>query len=100
MADERSAIEARLSTFDTAMVVFSLVVGIGIFRTPSIVARAAGSTLKAVHVDDSYSLPFYLDDPGFFQFSQSCGRRFTVDPQMLGYVLMCHVVNAISFRFL
>ncbi len=44
MADERGGIEARLSTFDTAMVVFSLVVGIGIFRTPSIVARAAGST--------------------------------------------------------
>jgi basic amino acid/polyamine antiporter, APA family len=38
-------IEARLSTFDTAMVVFSLVVGIGIFRTPSIVADAAGDTL-------------------------------------------------------
>ncbi len=37
-------IEARLSTFDTAMVVFSLVVGIGIFRTPAIVARAAGDT--------------------------------------------------------
>jgi basic amino acid/polyamine antiporter, APA family len=37
-------IQARLSTFDTAMVVFSLVVGIGIFRTPAIVARAAGST--------------------------------------------------------
>src|SRR5258708_23035053 len=34
----------RLSTFDTAMVVFSLVVGIGIFRTPAIVAGAAGST--------------------------------------------------------
>lgn len=44
MADERGGIEARLSTFDTAMVVFSLVVGIGIFRTPSIVAHAAGST--------------------------------------------------------
>jgi APA family basic amino acid/polyamine antiporter len=44
MADERSGIEARLSTFDTAMIVFSLVVGIGIFRTPSIVAGAAGST--------------------------------------------------------
>jgi APA family basic amino acid/polyamine antiporter len=44
MPAERSGIEARLSTFDTAMVVFSLVVGIGIFRTPSIVARAAGST--------------------------------------------------------
>ena len=44
MPDERSGIEARLSTFDTAMVVFSLVVGIGIFRTPSLVARAAGST--------------------------------------------------------
>src|SRR3974390_763453 len=44
MPDERSGIEARLSTFDTAMVVFSLVVGIGIFRTPAIVARAAGSS--------------------------------------------------------
>ncbi len=44
MAGEPPAIEARLSTFDTAMVVFSLVVGIGIFRTPAIVARAAGST--------------------------------------------------------
>ena len=37
-------IRARLSTFDTAMVVFSLVVGIGIFRTPAIVAGAAGGT--------------------------------------------------------
>jgi len=44
VADERPAIEARLGTFDTAMVVFSLVVGIGIFRTPAIVAGAAGST--------------------------------------------------------
>jgi basic amino acid/polyamine antiporter, APA family len=35
-------IRARLSTFDMSMVVFSLVVGIGIFRTPAIVARAAG----------------------------------------------------------
>jgi basic amino acid/polyamine antiporter, APA family len=39
---ESERIEARLSTFDTAMVVFSLVVGIGIFRTPAIVAEAAG----------------------------------------------------------
>jgi APA family basic amino acid/polyamine antiporter len=38
------AIRPRLSTFDTAMVVFSLVVGIGIFRTPAMVASAAGST--------------------------------------------------------
>jgi APA family basic amino acid/polyamine antiporter len=41
--DERP-IRARLSTFDTAMVVFSLVVGIGIFRAPAIVAADAGST--------------------------------------------------------
>jgi APA family basic amino acid/polyamine antiporter len=41
---EQSQIRARLSTFDTAMVVFSLVVGIGIFRTPTIVAGAAGGT--------------------------------------------------------
>ena len=44
MAAERGRIEARLSVFDTAMIVFSLVVGIGIFRTPAIVAGAAGST--------------------------------------------------------
>jgi basic amino acid/polyamine antiporter, APA family len=46
VAAEESAgqIRARLSTFDAAMVVFSLVVGIGIFRTPAIVAGAAGST--------------------------------------------------------
>lgn len=37
-------IEARLGTFDTAMVVVSLVIGIGIFRTPALVAQHAGST--------------------------------------------------------
>jgi basic amino acid/polyamine antiporter, APA family len=42
--DGAARIQARLSTFDTAMVVFSLVVGIGIFRTPAIVADAAGDT--------------------------------------------------------
>jgi len=42
VAAEHGRIEARLSTFDTAMVVFSLVVGIGIFRTPAIVAQATG----------------------------------------------------------
>ena len=44
MAAEAGRIEAKLSAFDTAMVVVSLVVGIGIFRTPAIVARAAGSS--------------------------------------------------------
>ena len=44
MAAEPGGIAARLGTFDTAMVVFSLVVGIGIFRTPAIVASAAGDT--------------------------------------------------------
>ena len=41
---DSSRIQPRLSTFDTSMVVFSLVVGIGIFRTPAIVASAAGGT--------------------------------------------------------
>jgi len=40
---EPGSIQARLGTFDTAMVVVSLVVGIGIFRTPAIVAKAAGT---------------------------------------------------------
>ena len=42
-APAREKIEAKLGTFDTAMVVVSLVVGIGIFRTPAIVAKAAGT---------------------------------------------------------
>jgi len=40
---EPGRIEPRLSTFDAAMVVVSLVIGIGIFRTPAIVAGAAES---------------------------------------------------------
>jgi APA family basic amino acid/polyamine antiporter len=36
-------IQARLGAFDTAMVVVSLVVGIGIFRTPALVAASSGS---------------------------------------------------------
>ena len=43
MRAEAGKIDAKLGTFDTAMVVVSLVVGIGIFRTPAIVARAAGT---------------------------------------------------------
>ena len=43
-APAASRIDARLGTFDTAMVVVSLVIGIGIFRTPAIVAREAGSS--------------------------------------------------------
>ncbi len=43
MKAEAGKIDARLGTFDTAMVVVSLVVGIGIFRTPAIVARATGT---------------------------------------------------------
>jgi APA family basic amino acid/polyamine antiporter len=40
---EAGKIDAKLGTFDTAMVVVSLVVGIGIFRTPAIVARETGT---------------------------------------------------------
>jgi len=43
-AEPAARIQPRLSTFDTAMVVFSLVVGIGIFRTPAIVAEAAADS--------------------------------------------------------
>jgi len=34
-------IKARLTTFDTTMIVVSLVIGIGIFRTPAMVASAS-----------------------------------------------------------
>jgi len=38
------AIKAKLTAFDTTMIVVSLVIGIGIFRTPAIVARQTGAT--------------------------------------------------------
>lgn len=43
MASEQNKIEPKLGLFDTTMIVVSLVIGIGIFRTPSLVASAAGS---------------------------------------------------------
>lgn len=42
-ARDATSLTPRLSTFDTAMVVVSLVIGIGIFRTPAVVAAAAGT---------------------------------------------------------
>jgi APA family basic amino acid/polyamine antiporter len=36
-------IQPKLSVFDIAMIVVSLVIGVGIFRTPAIVAQSAGS---------------------------------------------------------
>jgi len=41
--EARPPIQPRLTPFDTAMVVVSLVIGIGIFRTPALVAGATGS---------------------------------------------------------
>ncbi|MCX6142546.1 MAG: amino acid permease [Ignavibacteriales bacterium] len=38
-------IKAKLSTFDATMIVVSLVIGIGIFRTPSLVASSTGTPL-------------------------------------------------------
>ena len=40
---ETARIEPRLGVFDTSMVVVSLVIGIGIFRTPALVASSTGS---------------------------------------------------------
>lgn len=42
-APQAAPLEPRLSAFDTAMVTVSLVIGIGIFRTPALVARESGS---------------------------------------------------------
>ncbi|MBI1951591.1 MAG: amino acid permease [Acidobacteria bacterium] len=52
-------LDPRLTVFDTAMVVVSLVVGIGIFRTPALVAgatRGAGPFLAAWAVGGAVSL--------------------------------------------
>ncbi|MBF8297060.1 MAG: steT 1, partial [Bacteroidetes bacterium] len=39
------SIKAKLSTFDATMIVVSLVIGIGIFRTPAMVAASTGTSL-------------------------------------------------------
>lgn len=52
-------LEPKLSVFDTAMVIVSLVIGIGIFRTPALVAGAtagAGSFLTAWAAGGAISL--------------------------------------------
>jgi len=43
-APSSPGIEPRLSAFDTTMIVVSLVIGIGIFRTPAVVAARADSS--------------------------------------------------------
>jgi APA family basic amino acid/polyamine antiporter len=40
------AIKAKLTTFDTTMIVVSLVIGIGIFRTPAMVAEATQTPFR------------------------------------------------------
>jgi len=46
MAGEPERIEPRLGPFDAAMVVVSLVIGIGIFRTPAMVAANTGRGVR------------------------------------------------------
>jgi basic amino acid/polyamine antiporter, APA family len=43
MTGTTTALKAKLTTFDTSMIVVSLVIGIGIFRTPALVATHTGS---------------------------------------------------------
>ncbi|HEV7350772.1 APC family permease [Telluribacter sp.] len=43
MAEPQPPIRPQIGAFDLGMIVISLVIGIGIFRTPAIVARQAGS---------------------------------------------------------
>jgi APA family basic amino acid/polyamine antiporter len=45
MADTTSVLKPKLNTFDTSMIVVSLVIGIGIFRTPALVAAHAGTVV-------------------------------------------------------
>jgi basic amino acid/polyamine antiporter, APA family len=43
VTDTNQILKPKLNTFDTSMIVVSLVIGIGIFRTPALVASHAGS---------------------------------------------------------
>lgn len=46
MTERVDGIRPRLSTFDAAMIAVSLVIGIGIFRTPAIVAAGTGTPAR------------------------------------------------------
>ncbi|MCX6575561.1 MAG: amino acid permease [Candidatus Aminicenantes bacterium] len=66
------AIKAKLTTFDTTMIVVSLVIGIGIFRTPAIVAKA---THKPVLFFAAWSLGGLISLLGALTFAE-IGSRF------------------------
>jgi len=61
MADkqENQTIKASLNTFDVTMIVVSLVIGIGIFRTPAMVAAATRT-------------PVLFSPPGWLEASSLC----------------------------
>lgn len=52
------AIKAKLTTFDTTMIVVSLVIGMGIFRTPAMVASATKTPLFFFTATVLFSLVF------------------------------------------
>jgi len=75
---EPTRIEAKLSAFDAAMVVVSLVIGIGIFRTPAIVAAAAGSSGRFLA---AWAVGGLISLVGAFTFAEIGSRR----PRAGGY---------------
>jgi len=80
------SIKAKLNTFDATMIVVSLVIGIGIFRTPAIVASSTGTaTLFFV----AWILGGLISFLGALTFAE-VGSRFTRPGAYYGVVAECY----------
>jgi len=80
------AIEPRLTTLDATMVVVSLVIGIGIFRTPAVVATAAGGPLLFLA---AWLLGGVVSGLGALTFAE-IGSRFPRPGAYYGVVAECY----------
>ena len=88
------SIKPKLTTFDATMVVVSLVIGIGIFRTPAMVAQAAGTPLVFF---SAWILGGFISLLGALTFAE-IGSRYS-QPGSFYKVVAEHYGSAPAFMF-
>jgi len=88
------SIKPKLTTFDATMVVVSLVIGIGIFRTPAMVAQAAGTPVLFYA---AWILGGFISLLGGLTFAE-IGARYT-QPGSFYKIVAEHYGSAPAFMF-
>jgi basic amino acid/polyamine antiporter, APA family len=92
MAEISSTLKPKLSVFDTSMIVVSLVIGIGIFRTPALVASHTGT---ATLFFTAWSLGGVISLMGALTFAE-IGSRFP-QPGAFYKVVADHYHPSVAF---